>query len=84
MLIHGLGGSYRTWDRVIPPIERVARIHAVQLESIASIDQDADDVATLIDAPTPAGRSRGGADHRLVVRTLTRQGGEPTPCVDMC
>jgi len=61
MLIHGLGGSYRVWDRVVPLIEPAARIYAVELESTASIDRDADDAAALIDTPTVlVGHSRGG------------------------
>jgi pimeloyl-ACP methyl ester carboxylesterase len=61
MLIHGLGGSYRAWNRVLPLIERDARIHAVDLESAASIERDADDAVALIDAPTLlVGHSRGG------------------------
>lgn len=61
MLIHGLGSSYRAWDRVLPLIEHAGRVHAVQLESTASIDRDADDAAALIDAPTLlVGHSRGG------------------------
>jgi pimeloyl-ACP methyl ester carboxylesterase len=61
MLIHGLGSSYRVWDRVVPSIETVARIHAVQLESTNSIDHDAADAAALIDGPTVlVGHSRGG------------------------
>ena len=60
MLIHGLGGSYRVWDRVVPLIEPVARSYAVELESTASIDRDADDAAALIDTPTVlVGHSRG-------------------------
>ncbi len=60
MLIHGLGSSYRAWDRVIPLIERIGRIHAVQLESAETIERDADDAAALIDAPTLLiGHSRG-------------------------
>lgn len=61
MLIHGLGGSYRVWDRVLPLIEPLARIRAVELQSTASIDRDADEAATLIDTPTVlVGHSRGG------------------------
>lgn len=61
MLIHGLGGSYRVWDRVVPLIESVARITAVNLGSTKSIEQDADDAAALIDKPAVlVGHSRGG------------------------
>ncbi|HEX3783269.1 MAG TPA: alpha/beta hydrolase [Pseudonocardiaceae bacterium] len=61
MLIHGLGGSYRAWNRVLPLIEQAARIRAVDLESADSIERDADDAAALIDRPTVVvGLSRGG------------------------
>jgi pimeloyl-ACP methyl ester carboxylesterase len=61
MLIHGLGGSYRAWDRVMPFIERVARITAVHLGSTTSIEHDGNDAAGLIDTPTVlVGHSRGG------------------------
>jgi pimeloyl-ACP methyl ester carboxylesterase len=60
MLIHGLGASYRVWDRVVPLLE-LARTIAVHLESNASIERDADDAAALIDSPVVAvGHSRGG------------------------
>jgi pimeloyl-ACP methyl ester carboxylesterase len=61
MLIHGLGGSYRVWERVMPLIEPVARITAVHLRSTTSIEHDGDDAAGLIDTPTVlVGHSRGG------------------------
>ncbi|MEU0504748.1 alpha/beta hydrolase [Nocardia sp. NPDC005998] len=61
MLIHGLGGSYRVWDRVVPLLEASMNIVAVQLESTESIEFDADDAAALIDSPTLiVGHSRGG------------------------
>src|SRR5882762_9888368 len=31
VLIHGLGGSHHTWDRVLPLIETQARAHALDL-----------------------------------------------------
>jgi pimeloyl-ACP methyl ester carboxylesterase len=61
MLIHGLGGSYRIWDRVTPLIEPVARITAVHLGSTASIEHDGDEAVALLDTPTVlVGHSRGG------------------------
>jgi pimeloyl-ACP methyl ester carboxylesterase len=61
MLIHGLGGSYRVWERVMPLIEPVARITAVHLRSTTSIEHDGDDAAGLIDTPAVlVGHSRGG------------------------
>ena len=61
MLIHGLAGSYRAWDRVVPFVEPVARITAVHLGSTRSIEKDADDAAALVDTPTVlVGHSRGG------------------------
>lgn len=61
LLVHGLGGSHRVWDRVVPLIEPVARCHAVELESMASIERDAEQAAALIDTPTVlVGHSRGG------------------------
>ena len=61
VLIHGLGGSHHTWDRVLPLIEPHARVHALDLSGSDSIEQDADQAAQLI--PEPAvlvGHSRGG------------------------
>jgi pimeloyl-ACP methyl ester carboxylesterase len=61
VLIHGLGGSHHTWDRVLPLIEPHARVHALDLTGTASIEQEADLAAELI--PRPAmlvGHSRGG------------------------
>ena len=61
MLIHGLGGTHRVWDRVLPLVEPVARVLAGELRSTASINRDADDAARLIDTPTVlVGHSRGG------------------------
>jgi|GEM_PF-5653038 len=61
VLIHGLGGSHHTWDRVVPLIERDARVYALHLTGSDSIERDADLAAELI--PEPAllvGHSRGG------------------------
>lgn len=61
MLIHGLGSSYRVWDRVVALIEPTARIYAVELDATGSIDGDADAVAALLDRPMLlVGHSRGG------------------------
>jgi pimeloyl-ACP methyl ester carboxylesterase len=61
MLIHGLGSSYRVWDRVVPLIQPAARIYAVELDATGSIDSDADAVAALLDRPMLlVGHSRGG------------------------
>jgi pimeloyl-ACP methyl ester carboxylesterase len=61
MLIHGLGSSFRAWDRVVPLIESAARVYAVELDASRSIESDADAVAALIEAPTVlVGHSRGG------------------------
>lgn len=60
MLLHGLGGSYGVWDRVLRLIEPVARVSAVHLSSTSSIEDDADDAAAVIDGPTLlVGHSRG-------------------------
>lgn len=61
VLIHGLGGSHHTWDRVIPLIERQARVYALDAPGTSSIDDDADAAAEVI--PSRAivvGHSRGG------------------------
>ncbi|MFD6397344.1 alpha/beta fold hydrolase [Nocardia sp. NPDC060249] len=61
VLIHGLAGSHRAWDRIVPKLEHVARIVAVELDSTGSIGDDADDVAALLDTRTVVvGHSRGG------------------------
>jgi pimeloyl-ACP methyl ester carboxylesterase len=61
VLIHGLGGSHHTWQRVIPLLEPDARIHALNLTAGGSIEHDADLAATLIPGPAVlAGHSRGG------------------------
>ena len=60
-LIHGLGSSFRTWDRGVPLIESAARIYAVELDASRSIEGDADAVSALIETPTMlVGHSRGG------------------------
>jgi pimeloyl-ACP methyl ester carboxylesterase len=41
VLIHGLGGSRHTWDRVLPLIEPHARVHALDLTGTGSIEQEA-------------------------------------------
>ena len=61
MLIHGLGSSYRIWERVLPLIDLTARIYAVELDASGSIERDADAIATLIETPMMlVGHSRGG------------------------
>jgi pimeloyl-ACP methyl ester carboxylesterase len=61
MLIHGLGSSYRVWDRVLSLIESAARIYAVELNASGSIERDADAIAALIKTPMMlVGHSRGG------------------------
>jgi pimeloyl-ACP methyl ester carboxylesterase len=61
VLIHGLASSHRAWDRVLPLIEPVARVLAVDLGSTGSIEDDADAVTALIDRPAVlVGHSRGG------------------------
>jgi pimeloyl-ACP methyl ester carboxylesterase len=61
LLIHGLASSHHVWDRVLPLLEPVARVHAVDLAGTSSIGDDADAVAALISTPMPiVGHSRGG------------------------
>jgi pimeloyl-ACP methyl ester carboxylesterase len=60
VLIHGLGGSHHTWDRVLPLIETQACVHALELTGSDSIDRDAA-AAELIPGPAVlVGHSRGG------------------------
>jgi pimeloyl-ACP methyl ester carboxylesterase len=60
-LIHGLGGSHHTWGRVLPLIETQARIYALDVTGSDSIEQEADEVADVIEGPAVlVGHSRGG------------------------
>jgi pimeloyl-ACP methyl ester carboxylesterase len=71
MLIHGLGSSYRVWNRVVPLIEPAARIYAAELDASGSIDVDADAVAQLIDRPMLlVGHSRGALVATAVAERL--------------
>jgi pimeloyl-ACP methyl ester carboxylesterase len=70
VLIHGLGGSHHTWDRVLPLIEPHARVHAFDLSGSDSIEQDADQAAELVPGPVVlVGHSRGG----LVVTAIAER-----------
>ena len=61
VLIHGLAGSHRTWDRVLPLIEPQVRVYALDLRGSDSIDREADLAAELIPGPALlVGHSRGG------------------------
>jgi pimeloyl-ACP methyl ester carboxylesterase len=61
VLIHGLGGSHHTWDRVLPLIEARARVCALDLAGSDSIKREADLAAELIPGPAVlVGHSRGG------------------------
>jgi pimeloyl-ACP methyl ester carboxylesterase len=61
VLIHGLGGSHRAWDRVLALIETKARTWALDLTGGDSIEHEADESAELIESPaTLVGHSRGG------------------------
>ena len=78
VLIHGLGGSHHTWDRVLPLIEPHARVYALNLTGSNSIEQEADFAAELIPGPAVlVGHSRGGLvataiaeRHRHLARKL--------------
>ncbi|MFF2084007.1 alpha/beta fold hydrolase [Nocardia sp. NPDC058176] len=62
VLVHGLASSYRVWDRVLPKIEPQTACLAVELASDGRIEDDADDVAALLDPGRPVvvvGHSRG-------------------------
>jgi len=61
VLIHGLGGTRHTWDRVLPLIEPHARVHALDLGGGEAVEREADAAAALISAPAVlVGHSRGG------------------------
>jgi pimeloyl-ACP methyl ester carboxylesterase len=61
VLIHGLGGSSHTWDRVVPLIEPQARVLALNVTGRDSIEREADDASELIQGPAVlVGHSRGG------------------------
>lgn len=61
VLIHGLGQTHRVWDLVAPKVEPRSRIVAVDISARDAIEQEADDVASLIEAPAiVVGLSRGG------------------------
>ena len=61
VLIHGLGGTHHTWDRVVPLIEAEASVLALDIDGSDSIEREADEAAELIPAPAVLiGHSRGG------------------------
>ncbi len=78
MLIHGLGGSHHTWDRVLPLLEAQARVYALDLTGSDSIEREADEAVELITGPAVlVGHSRGGLvataiaeRHRALARRL--------------
>jgi pimeloyl-ACP methyl ester carboxylesterase len=60
-LIHGLGGSHHTWDRMLPLLESHTRVHALNLTGSDSIEREADKAVELIPGPAVlVGHSRGG------------------------
>ncbi|HEX3737357.1 MAG TPA: alpha/beta fold hydrolase [Solirubrobacterales bacterium] len=48
VLIHGLGGTRHTWDRVLPLVESHARVHALDLSGGEPVEREADAAAALI------------------------------------
>jgi pimeloyl-ACP methyl ester carboxylesterase len=59
-LIHGLGASHHSWDRVVPQIANESRIFAPDLATAGRIEHEADGVADRLTAPTiVVGHSRG-------------------------
>ena len=61
VLIHGLGGTHHTWDRVLALIEPHARVLALEVTGTGSIEREADEAAELIPGPAVlVGHSRGG------------------------
>jgi pimeloyl-ACP methyl ester carboxylesterase len=78
VLIHGLAGSHRSWIRLIPLVERYARVQTLQLSGGSSVEEHADQAAALIGgAALLVGHSRGGLvataiaeRHPKLVRTL--------------
>ncbi len=77
VLVHGLGGSHRTWDAVLEPLSGHHRVAAVDLHGGHSIEQEAADLHLLLEKAgvvraTFAGHSMGG----LVITALAERSPE--------
>lgn len=60
VLVHGLGGSHRLWDRVVARLGPDTPTHAIDLDPTDSIERDADAVAESMCGPgVIVGHSRG-------------------------
>ncbi len=74
LLVHGLGGSARTWAPLVPPLSRAARVHAVNLRGCGgssrgtgpwTLARAADDIEAVaaalgLDSCVAIGHSLGG------------------------